>query len=283
MTGELRQGLSNLPLVLRKDEAGRGRGGVGCNWRRNKTISGRYPTPEISILTNMSSSITVYTNTADSWRDQPILWLILIGNSSCHERRLGSKSEGLSWVGKVFVPRLGSQLYREEREGFSPVAERLKSKSLYSPSVLVCLHISVNVCGVCTCASLFGLFCLCFVMGYVLQFGEIGHRTAPYYYTSTDPVTSMMGGADVMGVASVICDGCGRWWVMWWLLVWWVWLWLISEANVNGETDVMAVAGVTGTSWCSWLWLWWCGCGLCDHCGWWNGLTDVLGLIWWLV
>ena len=41
---------------------------------------------------------------------------------------------------------------------------------------------------------------LCFVMGYVLQFGEIGHRTAPYYYTNTDPVTSMMGGAEVMGV-----------------------------------------------------------------------------------
>ena len=94
-------------------------------------------------------------------------------------------------------------------------------------------------------------------MGYVLQFGEIGHRTAPYYYyTNTDPVMSMMGGAEVMGVASVICDGCGRWWVMWWLLVWWVWLWLISEANVNGETDVMAVAGMIGTSWCSWLW--WC-------------------------
>ena len=50
-----------------------------------------------------------------------------------------------------------------------------------------------------------------FVMGYVLQFGEIGHRTAPYYYyTNTDPVMSMMGGAEVMGVASVICDGCGR-------------------------------------------------------------------------
>ena len=51
---------------------------------------------------------------------------------------------------------------------------------------------------------------LCFVMGCVLQFDEIGHKGAPYCYTNTDPVTSMMGGADVMGVASVICDGCGR-------------------------------------------------------------------------
>ena len=59
----------------------------------------------------------------------------------------------------------------------------LSSVSCPVVCVCVCACVCVHVC-VCACAraSLFGCSILCFVMGYVLQFGEIAHKRVHYYY-----------------------------------------------------------------------------------------------------